>query len=281
MRQRVLRSGTGVVVLLVGLSAFAAAQPPVAPAAPRLTPAEMQAFLESAHIVRRREAGDGVTGSLRVTLSDERLTHDAHVQTVDESATVYRTSTSVELNFKDTYRYNIAGYRLAQLIGLTTVPMSVRRVIDGHDAAVTWWLDDVLMDEKRRRKSGARAPDSLRYQNQLQMMRVFDELIQNRDRNQGNMVWTRDWTLWLIDHTRAFRLEEKLLKPNYLTRCERGFFERLQAMTEESLEAAVGDSLNGWERKAVLARRDLIVKFYQARIARFGEPAVLFESRRE
>ena len=37
-------------------------------------------------------------------------------------------------------------------------------------------------------------------------MRIWDELIQNRDRNQGNILWTHDWTLWLIDHTRAFRL---------------------------------------------------------------------------
>ena len=36
-------------------------------------------------------------------------------------------------------------------------------------------------------------------------MYVFDELIQNRDRNPGNSLWTTDWKLWLIDHTRAFR----------------------------------------------------------------------------
>ena len=39
---------------------------------------------------------------------------------------------------------------------------------------------------------------------QLQVVRVFDELIQNRDRNQGNILWTSDWKMWLIDHTRAF-----------------------------------------------------------------------------
>ena len=48
---------------------------------------------------------------------------------------------------------------------------------------------------------------------QIQIMRVFDELIQNRDRNQGNILWTNDWTMWLIDHTRAFRLGKELLKP--------------------------------------------------------------------
>ena len=36
-------------------------------------------------------------------------------------------------------------------------------------------------------------------------VRVFDELIANRDRNIGNMLWTSTWKMWMIDHTRAFR----------------------------------------------------------------------------
>ena len=66
-------------------------------------------------------------------------------------------------------------------------------------------------------------------------MRVFDELIQNKDRNQGNILWTSDWTMWLIDHTRAFRLGQELLKPDDLTRCDRGLLERLRALTPEAL----------------------------------------------
>jgi hypothetical protein len=250
--------------------------PAVSAAAPRLAAADMQTFLEKARIVRRQDAGDGVTGSLRVTLSDGSLTHDAHVQTVDEAATVYRTQSSVELNFRDSYRYNIAAYRIAQLIGLETVPMSVKRYIDGKEAAVTWWLDDVLMDERRRLKAGARGPDPRRTATQLQVMRVFDELIQNRDRNQGNIVWTRDWTLWLIDHTRAFRLEEKLRKPQTLTRCPRAMFDGMKRLTDASIESATEDFLTSAERRALLARRDLIVKLYEGRIARLGEAAVLF-----
>ena len=51
-------------------------------------------------------------------------------------------------------------------------------------------------------------------------MRVFDELIQNRDPNAGNLLWTSDWKMWLIDHTRAFRLAKELLKPEALERVE-------------------------------------------------------------
>jgi hypothetical protein len=107
-------------------------------------------------------------------------------------------------------------------------------------------------------------------------MRIFDELIQNRDRNQGNVLWTSDWTMWLIDHTRAFRLGANLLKPEQLSRCDRALLDRLRGLTADSLSQAVGSSLTKQEQEALLKRRDLIVKHYDDRIARLGEPVVLF-----
>ena len=47
--------------------------------------------------------------------------------------------TGTETNFKDSYLFNVAGYRLAHLLGLN-VPVSVHRKVDGKDAAVTWWV---------------------------------------------------------------------------------------------------------------------------------------------
>jgi hypothetical protein len=154
--------------------------------------------------------------------------------------------------------------------------MSVERAIEGKRAAVTWWVDDVKMDEKDRVKAQTLGPDPVRTTKQIQMMRVFDELIQNRDRNQGNILWTSDFTMWLIDHTRAFRLGRDLVKPEQLARIDRGLLERLRGFTPEALAQAVGSSLTKPEQDALLARRDKIVKHYEDRIARLGEPVVLF-----
>ena len=264
---------------VLGIILFAGLAPAVyAPsaAAPALSPEQMEAFLLKARITNERDAGSGVTLSRRATLIDGQITHDAHIQTVDIAQQVFQAGRSTEVNFKDTYRYNIAGYRLARLIGLTTVPMSVERTVQGKIAAVTWWVDDVKMDEKERMKTKSMGPDPLRTTKQIQIMRVWDELIQNRDRNQGNILWTSDWTLWLIDHTRAFRLGTNLLKPENLSRCDRGLLERLRAITPESLAEAVGNSLTKQEQEALLVRRDRIVKHYEDRIARLGEPVVLF-----
>jgi hypothetical protein len=80
----------------------------------------------------------------------------------------------------------------------------------------------------------------------------------------------------LIDHTRAFRLGRDLLKPETLTRCDRALLQRLRAMTPEALAEAVGTSLTRQEQEALIVRRDKIVKHYDDRIARLGEPVVLF-----
>ena len=264
-------------ILLVGLAPTLLAQETPAPAStPALSPEAMEVFLLKARISNQRDAGSGVTNSRRATLTDGQLTHDAHIQTVDIAQQVFESGRNTELNFKDTYRYNIAGYRVAKLVGLTTVPMSVERAVEGKPAAVTWWVDDVQMDEKERMKTKSQGPDPVKTNKQIQIMRVWDELIQNRDRNQGNILWTHDWTMWLIDHTRAFRLNNNLLKPEQLSRCDRGLLERLRALTPEALAQAVGNSLTKQEQEALLARRDKIIKHYDDRIARLGEPVVLF-----
>jgi hypothetical protein len=243
---------------------------------PTLSQAEMEAFLLKAKIMSKRDAGAGVTGSLRVTLSDGKITHDAHVQSVDIAKPVFEAGQHTELNFKDTYRFNIAAYRLARLLEINTVPMSVERNVDGKLAAVTWWVDDVQMNEKDRLSKQTMGPNPLRTSNQIQLMHIWDELIQNRDRNMGNIIWTNDWTMWLIDHTRAFRLGKDLMKPQDVTRCDRGLLTRLKALTDESIEKAAGDSLLKGERQAVLERRDRIVHIIEDRAKRLGENVVLF-----
>src|SRR5262245_8968232 len=244
---------------------------------PALSQAEMEAFLLKAKITSKRDAGAGVTGSLRVTLSDGRVTHDAHVQSVDIAKPVFEAGEHTELNFKDTYRFNIAAYRLARLLQINTVPMSVERNVGGKSAAVTWWVDDVQMNEKDRLTKQTMGPNPLRTSNQIQLMHIWDELIQNRDRNMGNILWTSDWTMWMIDHTRAFRLGKDLMKPEDLTRCDRGLLTRLKGLTEKSVADAVGDSLMKGEREAVLERRDRIVKVLEERAARLGENVVVFD----
>ena len=247
-----------------------------APPAPAwtLAPAAMETFLLKARVVQSRDAGSGVTGSRRVTLSDGSLTHDAHVQVVDIQRTSFQAGKASEFNFKDSYRFNIAGYRLATLLGIR-VPMSVQRTYDGNRASFTWWVDDVAMDESARLKASFRG-DPERTTRQMLVMRAFDELIQNVDRNKGNLLWTKDWTLWLIDHTRAFRLGPTLLKPEQLIRADRRLLDAMRGLTLDAMTKEMGDVMLKLELEAVLIRRDLLIKHFEERISRTSEGAVLF-----
>jgi hypothetical protein len=267
---------------IVGSGSLLAVQEGAAVARQVLTPEQMEDFLLNARVIATKGVNQGVTNTRRATLSDGRITHDAQIQTVDISLQLFKPPTGpAEMNFKDSYRYNIAGYRLAQLLELDNVPMSVERRVEGRQASVTWWVDDVMMDEGTRQKKQLRGPDTERTAMQIHIMRVFDELISNRDRNAGNLLWTADWKMWMIDHTRSFRLGSDLQKPALLERVERSLLENMRGLTAEALAKAFGNSLTRFESGAVLARRDVIVKFFEARIAERGEAAIVYALSRD
>jgi hypothetical protein len=254
------------------LPAWQASAPAPAPA---LSPEAQREFLLKARIVRTRNAGDGVTNSQRATLTDGTLTHDAHVQAVNVAKTVFEAGRHSETDFKDSYRFNIAAYRLSTLVGVR-VPVAVERSVNGYRAAVSWWVDDVAMDEEGRNALETMGPYTVRATQQLAIMRVWDALIENRDRNLGNILWTKDFTMWLIDHTRAFRLSRGVDGVDRLQRCDRELLNRLRALTAAAVSMTVGNTLTRDEIAALMARRDAIVKHFDDRTSRLGEEAVLF-----
>jgi hypothetical protein len=254
--RRAVRYGSVVVVVVALVSASSAVAQPI------LTPEQQGEFLKTAKIVRTRDAGKGVTGTQRVTLSDGTLTHDASVQTVDIAMNEFRSNRGTELNFKDTWRYNVAAYRLNQVLQLGLIPVSVERLHRGKPGSFTWWVDDVLMDEGQRLKTKTQSPDTLSWNQQMWHIRIFDQLIQNADRNLGNLVIDKSWKVWMIDHSRAFRLSSKVNSPANLTRVERGALERLRAIDAPMLTKLVGDYLTGFEQRALLQRRDEIVALF-------------------
>jgi len=255
----------------------AAVQNVAAVARPALTAKQIEDFLLNARIGDTKGVNKGITNTRRATLSDGEMTHDAQIQTVDISKTLFQPDNGpAEMNFRDSYLFNIAAYRLSRLLGLDDVPASVERRVQGAPAAVTWWVDDVKMDEGARRKKETNAQMSARTAGQIHIMRVFDELVANVDRNAGNLLWTTNGDMWMIDHTRAFRISTKLRTPKLLERCERGLLEKMRGLTAEAVKREVGDSLNKGEIESLLARRDAIVKLFEDMIAQRGERLVLY-----
>ena len=247
-------------------SAGAAAPPPAPPDKPTpISDAETEQFLLKGEVLKSRGAGKGITGSLRATMKLGTLTHDAHVQMIDESKREFRSKDGTEFNFRDSWTFNVAAYRIDRLIGLGLVPVSVERRWKSTPAAYTWWVDDYMMDEGDRLKKKISPPDLQRWNASMQMVRLFDQLIANTDRNLGNLIITNDWSIWAIDHTRAFRTQSKLKTPGNIARCDREVFARLKQIDKTSVKDAVGTYLQTYEIDSLLKRRDEIVEMIEKR----------------
>lgn len=257
------------------LSAAALPQEPPA-AAPAFGCAEMEQFLRTARIVSQREIPVGVTVPKRATLDDGTRRHDAAVQVTDIRRPVQEMQRSTELNFRDTWQFNVAGYELAKMLGLNMVPPYVERKVSGQLASVSWWIDDAMMERDRVRKQ-VRSPDSERWLADMYAARVFHQLIADSDPNLTNMLVTKDWRVWMIDFTRAFRWSKALRNRKSLVRIDRRLLARLRTLAKEDLQAALGRWLGTAEIEALLARRDLIVAHFDAEVRKFGESPILYD----
>jgi hypothetical protein len=241
-----------------------------------LTLQQVEEFLLNAKVVRLRDLSIGVTNSRRATLDDGKFQHDAHVQTVDISKLTFETPRGIERNFRDSYKFNVAAYELDKLLDLNMVPPSVERRVAGSLASFTWWIDDAIM-ELNRVKKNIQAPDPIRFNQQNSMRQVFDQLIYDTDDNQGNILYTKDWKTWLIDHTRAFRPQKTLDNPKTLGKCDRHLLAKMRELNKEVLQQKLGRYVNKTQIEGLLARRDLIVKFFDDQLAKQGEAPVLFD----
>ena len=219
----------------------------------------------------------GTTKPFRATLSAGKLKHDAQIQPVDIYKPVFRMRDGrTEKDFRDSFKYNIAAYKIDRMLGINMTPVSIERVIDGKPSAVTWWVDDVIMTEFERRAKKIQAPDFNRWTNQYHTMRMFDQLIANTDRNQGNLLITKDWKLWMIDHTRAFRTSHELLDTQYLARIDAEVLAKLRQLSAARVTRELGHYLTPQQIDALMARRDKLVEFFTGQISAKGKDAVLF-----
>lgn len=223
--------------------------------------AAREQFLETAQIVSEQPIAKGLTKTRKAILSDGHITHAAHIQPIDVyMADFHGTDGSEERDFKDSWKFNVAAYRLAKLLDLTDmVPVSVERVVDDKPSAVTWWVDDILMDEKQRIEGNIRPPDIDHWTDQVNTVRTFDQLIYNMDRNRENILISTDWNIWMIDESRAFRKWPSLKNPSDITVCNPDLQRALGALNLAAVTRELSPYLTAEEIAGLMARRDLIV----------------------
>ena len=147
--------------LVLATASLAAQELSPTPAPPKVnltTDADRERFLLQAVVVRRRSAPGGITNSERATLRDaDGWEHDAHIQRIDQ----YKVALPVGAT-----RAGLPRQLSQQRRRLPPRPPHRTRHGAGHgcaarrvgNASFTWWVDDVMMDEKARHAKKIRAP---------------------------------------------------------------------------------------------------------------------------
>jgi hypothetical protein len=242
-----------------------------------LTKEQIKQFLQTAEVIKSKQTSKGVTHPWRLTLSNGTITHDASFQAIDvHKAEMKLESGRSEIDFNDSYRFNIAAYELAELVGLDNMlPVYVERKWQGKSGSISWWLP-VKMDEAERVEKKIEVPDPDKWNNQMYRIRVFDELVYDSDPNLTNVLIGEDWTVWRVDFSRAFHKNKELRAPKNLVKCDRELFEKLKALNADELTEKTKRYLVKDEVKAVMARRDKIVATFQTLNAQKGEKEILY-----
>jgi hypothetical protein len=160
--------------------------------------------------------------------------------------------------FYESYKSEIAAYELDKLIGLGMVPPSVERSIEGEVGAAILWVENVKGWDA---DGTTRGPDKVAWARQIVRLKMFDILTGNIDRNQGNLLYDAEYHVILIDHSRAFRDFVDMSMFQKFLFVDAPLWERMQALTMETLQAA---PFGKWVSKgmlyALLQRRDRMKK---------------------
>ena len=268
-------------LLLLAFPAVSYAQVAVAPPSAELSVDQIRVFLKNAKVTKTRNTDKGVTAPKRLTLSDGTITHDAVFQAIDDHQHVANLGgggrqASTELNFVDSYKYNIAAYEISRLLGLDhMMPVYVERKWNGQTGSISWFVPS-LMDESERMKKKIEPPNPTEWNQQMYRMRVFSSLLRDTDRNLTNVLITHQWKVMMIDFSRAFRLQPELMHQKDLAKIDRQLLEKLEAMTKEDVQRATKDYLIKREIDAMMVRRDALVAHFKKLIAEQGEAKVLY-----
>lgn len=219
-------------------------------------------ILAGGDIVQREDIGKGVTHPLRLTLKRGEQQIRAIYKSIDSDYNEVSNSDRLEMTFSDRHIYEVAAYRLDRLLGLGLVPPAVPRTIDGTKGTVQYWIEDSI-DLETALTQGNGPRSRAKFLERKAGMLVLDILIFNTDRNHGNvLVTTGDDGLYLIDHSRAFRLDRAI--PRFITDWDLAFppalTAQLQRITRGDLDRIFAGLLSKAQIAAVEKRRVLLVQ---------------------
>jgi hypothetical protein len=254
----------------------------------QFTPAEIAArqeieeLLKTAEIVSSADIPEGVTKPTRLYLKKGDV----------EISGAWKNPKGMQQGHLEGWQYEIAAYEIDKLLDLNLIPPTVEREFNGKPGSLQFWVKSEFSElDVFEKKMGIPRSKFLNKENMKYITRAFDCLIANDDRTQQNILYTKDWRMILIDHSRSFRSTRKYTKklmygakglkkagrnPMLFRRLPRAFVEKVKALTYDDIKNAVGPYLKEKEIKAVILRKELLLKEIEEMVKEQGEDKVLY-----
>ena len=234
-------------------------------------------FLRTAEVISTAKIPVGVTAPKKVLLEANGLRVNAVFKTINTEQRNVRNKGEFYLLWRDDwYGFEIAAYQVDRLLGLNRVPPVVERKIKRWEGSVQIWLEQTIT-EKKRRDDKLEPPGIARWNQQKSTMRVFNNLLANRDPNLGNFLIDRNWRRWFIDFSRSFEPTDELLYPKSITHCDRSLWQALQDLDPKTAHDRLEPYLTKPEIDAMMKRHHKLVELIQSLIDQWGEELVIFE----
>jgi hypothetical protein len=161
------------------------------------------------------------------------------------------------LGFVESYKAEVAAYELDKLLGLGMVPPTVERKVRGEVGSAMLWVENVHDWDM---KAPPRGPDPVAWARELVRCKMFDQLIGNVDRNQGNLLYDDRYNLILIDHSRAFTDVVDLRGFQKFQFVDMRLWAGMKALDRETLKPALGKWVSTGMLLALLQRRDRMAR---------------------
>jgi len=243
---------------------------------------EIEEFLKTAEIVSSADIPEGVTKPTRIYLKKGDV----------ERSGAWKNPKGMQKGYLEGWQYEIAAYEIDKLLELNLIPPTVEREFKGKSGSLQFWVESEFSElAVFEQKIGIPRSKFYKKENMKYITRAFDSLIGNDDRTQQNILYTKDWRMILIDHSRSFRSSKKYTKklmygakglkkvgdrPMLFRRLPRAFVEKVKALNYDDIKNAVGPYLEEKEIKAILLRKELLLKEIEEMVKEQGEDKVLY-----
>jgi hypothetical protein len=223
----------------------------------------LEDYLRTAEVIKMEDIGLGVTKPRRAYL--------APGGPIDRMA--WKTITpGIHEGYWESYKSEIAAYELDKVLGLEMIPPTIERRVKGDVGAAVMWVSPIKSFKDLGGPPSPPADKLAVWNRQIIRAKMFDNLICNIDPNLGNWLVDPAWNLILIDHTRSFTTKKNMA--HELTRIDRELWDRMKALTVESLTPALEKWIGKGAIRAIIERRDRMQSLIDKLVASKGEASV-------